>query len=63
MAEVKRLYSSALTGYSLEIQKADLGIEKGTYYRVRAPANSVEAAANLCSDVKRLGGDCFVRTN
>jgi len=33
---------------------------KGTYYRVRIPAESHEAAARLCEDYKQSGGSCFV---
>lgn len=33
---------------------------KGTYYRVRIPAQSHEEAARLCEDYKQAGGHCFV---
>jgi|GEM_PF-2443170 len=33
---------------------------KGTYYRVRIPAESREAAAHLCEEYKQAGGNCFV---
>ena len=62
MAEIHRRYASALSGFTLEIQQVELG-DKGTYFRVRMPANSIEAANRVCGDVKRAGGDCFVRTN
>ena len=62
MAEIQRRYSSALAGNVLEIQQVELG-DKGTYFRVRMPANSIETANRVCGDVKNAGGDCFVRTN
>lgn len=33
---------------------------KGTYYRVRIPAQSREEAARLCEDYKQSGGHCFI---
>ena len=62
LTEMQRRYSSSLSGHVLEIQQVELG-EKGTYFRVRMPSNSIEEANRVCGEVKRAGGDCFVRTN
>ncbi|WP_332685937.1 SPOR domain-containing protein [Devosia sp.] len=45
-------------GANLEVQRVDLG-ERGIYYRVRVPANSLQDANNICTNVKAAGGDCF----
>lgn len=45
-------------GANMEVQRVDLG-ERGIYYRVRVPANSLEDANNICTNVKAAGGDCF----
>jgi hypothetical protein len=45
-------------GANMEVQRVDLGA-KGIYYRVRVPANSMEQANNICTNVKAAGGDCF----
>lgn len=45
-------------GASLEVQRVDLG-ERGIFYRVRVPANSLQDANTICTNVKAAGGDCF----
>ena len=45
-------------GANMEVQRVDLGA-KGIYYRVRVPANSLQDANNICTNVKAAGGDCF----
>jgi hypothetical protein len=45
-------------GANLEVQRVDLG-ERGIYYRVRVPANSLQEANSICTNVKAAGGDCF----
>ncbi|MCW5722181.1 MAG: SPOR domain-containing protein, partial [Devosia sp.] len=45
-------------GASLEVQRVDLG-ERGIFYRVRVPADSLQSAITLCNNVKAAGGDCF----
>jgi hypothetical protein len=45
-------------GANMEVQRVDLGA-KGIYYRVRVPANSMEQANSICTNVKAAGGDCF----
>lgn len=45
-------------GANMEVQRVDLGA-KGIYYRVRVPANSMQEANTMCTNVKAAGGDCF----
>ena len=50
-----------ITGYSKDIQVADLG-EKGTFYRVRATGfASRDAASAFCTKMKAAGQDCMVK--
>ncbi|MCS6760069.1 MAG: SPOR domain-containing protein, partial [Candidatus Devosia euplotis] len=51
-------YGPLFGGANLEVQRVDLGV-KGIYYRVRVPANSLEQANLICTNVKAAGGDCF----
>ncbi|MGV8955266.1 MAG: SPOR domain-containing protein, partial [Cypionkella sp.] len=51
-------YGPLFGGANLEVQRVDLGA-KGIYYRVRVPANSLEQANLICTNVKAAGGDCF----
>jgi Flp pilus assembly protein TadD len=45
-----------------EVQRADLGLERGIYYRLRTgPATQAEAQS-LCADLKALDIDCLVVT-
>ena len=44
-------------GANMEVQRVDLGA-RGIYYRVRVPAQSVQAAGNICTNVVAAGGDC-----
>ncbi|MCR6672831.1 SPOR domain-containing protein [Devosia ginsengisoli] len=44
-------------GANMEVQRVDLGA-RGIYYRVRVPAASTSAAANICTNVVAAGGDC-----
>ena len=59
---LKNKYSSIFGSNQLEIQRANLG-DKGIYYRVRLPANSINSANQICANIKQAGGECFVRTN
>lgn len=45
-------------GANLEVQRVDLG-ERGIFYRVRVPADSLQSANALCNNVKAAGGDCY----
>lgn len=60
--EVKSRYADQLGGNELEVQQVDLG-ERGIFFRVRMPAQSVENANSVCANIKASGGDCFVRTD
>ncbi|MFC0011745.1 SPOR domain-containing protein [Devosia nitrariae] len=51
-------FGNLFGGTSLEIQRVDLG-ERGIYYRVRLPAQSLQSATQICNSVKSGGGDCF----
>ncbi len=55
-------YSSQLSGKQLEVQKVDLA-DRGIFYRVRMPAQSLEDANSVCGEIKSVGGDCFVRND
>ncbi|MGJ8529647.1 SPOR domain-containing protein [Maritalea sp.] len=61
-ARLQRQFPSLLSNATIDINRVDLG-EKGIYYRVRVPANSLTDANALCSNLKVGGGDCFVRNN
>lgn len=45
-------------GANMEVQRVDLGA-RGVFYRVRVPANSIQSANDMCTQVKAAGGDCF----
>lgn len=45
-------------GANLEVQRIELG-DRGVFYRVRVPADSLQSANDLCAQVKAAGGDCF----
>ncbi len=62
LIELRTRFAAILGNEKLEIQRADLG-DKGIYYRVRMPAQSIEYANNICNNIKLAGGDCFVRTD
>ncbi|WP_170848579.1 SPOR domain-containing protein [Devosia sp. YR412] len=51
-------FGPLFNGANLEVQRVDLG-ERGIYYRVRVPANSMQDANGICTNVKAAGGDCF----
>jgi hypothetical protein len=52
-------YASVLDGKPVNIVKADIA-GKGTFYRVRIPADSRNDAISLCESYKAAGGNCFV---
>lgn len=54
--------ASVLGPVQLEIQRVDLG-DRGIFFRVKAPAASLNDARDLCSQVKVAGADCFVRSD
>ncbi|MDA8869772.1 SPOR domain-containing protein [Rhizobiaceae bacterium] len=56
---LSKRYGGVLGGQSPDIRSTDIP-GKGIYYRVRVPAQTKQAAANLCSQLKNAGGSCFV---
>lgn len=56
--QIASRFGSLFGGANLEVQRVDLG-ERGIFYRVRVPANSLQDANTICSSVKANGGDCF----
>jgi len=57
-AAAQRKYG-ALSGKSVDVQRADLG-SKGVFYRARVPAGSRDQASALCSQIQSQGGQCMV---
>ncbi|TPM31518.1 SPOR domain-containing protein [Mesorhizobium sp. B2-3-4] len=57
--DLQRRYGGVLSGRTANIVKAEIA-GKGTFYRVRVPAQSRNDAINLCSSYKAAGGNCFV---
>ncbi|UUP19314.1 SPOR domain-containing protein [Nitratireductor thuwali] len=57
--DMAQRYGSILQGKGVNIVKADIA-GKGTYFRVRIPSSSKDAAIQLCSQLKSAGGNCFV---
>ncbi|TIO50705.1 MAG: SPOR domain-containing protein [Mesorhizobium sp.] len=57
--DLQRRYGSVLSGRKANIVKAEIA-GKGTFYRVRVPAQSRNDAINLCTSYKAAGGTCFV---
>ena len=56
----KSKHGALLSGYSPDVQQADLG-EKGTWYRLRiAGFPSRDVASALCDRLKADGGTCFL---
>jgi Flp pilus assembly protein TadD/cell division protein FtsN len=50
-----------LNGLSYTVRSADLGPDKGVYFRLRVgPIGSTEAARNLCAALKERNVECFV---
>ena len=57
--DLARRYASVLNGQPVNIVQAEVA-GKGTFYRVRVPANSRNDAIKLCESYKAAGGNCFV---
>ncbi|WP_453972947.1 SPOR domain-containing protein [Amorphus sp. MBR-141] len=60
--QLQSRFPGVLGGREPSIQAADLG-DRGTFYRVRLPAQTRDAANQICADLKAAGGDCFVGRN
>lgn len=52
-------FGSVIGGKGVDIKKAEIA-GKGTYYRVRIPAGSRDAANAMCAQYKSAGGSCLV---
>ncbi|WP_438748697.1 SPOR domain-containing protein [Pararhizobium sp. O133] len=52
-------FASVIGGKGVDIKRAEIA-GKGTYYRVRIPAGSRDAANALCAQYKSAGGSCLV---
>ncbi|MBP1856715.1 SPOR domain-containing protein [Rhizobium herbae] len=52
-------FGSVIGGKGVDIKKAEIA-GKGTYFRVRIPAGTRDAANALCSQYKSAGGSCLV---
>ncbi len=61
-AALQRRYPSVLGGQTPVIEPIEIE-GRGTFYRVRIPAGSKDAADALCGSLQSAGGDCFVRRN
>ena len=57
--DLVRRYGSVLNGHEASIVKAEIA-GKGTFWRVRIPAQSRNDAISLCESYKAAGGNCFV---
>lgn len=52
-------FGNVIGGKGVDIKKAEIA-GKGTYYRVRIPAGSRDAANAMCAQYKSAGGSCLV---
>lgn len=57
--DLARRYAGVIGGKGVNIVKAEIA-GKGTYWRVRVPAQTRDEAVKLCSDYKAAGGNCFI---
>ena len=57
--KLQKRYRSVLGERTAQYQETQIA-GKGTFYRVRVPAESKKDASRLCSKLKRAGGSCFV---
>jgi hypothetical protein len=57
--DLARRYGSVIGGRGVNIVKAEIS-GKGTYWRVRIPAETRNDAIKLCESYKAAGGNCFV---
>jgi hypothetical protein len=57
--DLARRYGGVLQGRDVNIVKAEIP-GKGTFWRVRVPAESRNEAISLCENYKAAGGNCFV---
>ena len=57
--DLVRRYGGVLQDRDVNIVKAEIA-GKGTFWRVRVPANSRNESISLCESYKAAGGNCFV---
>lgn len=57
--DLARRYAGVIGGKGVNIVKAEIA-GKGTYWRVRVPAQTRDEAVKLCNDYKAAGGNCFI---
>ena len=60
LSAIKEKYAALLPGYSLDVQRADLG-KKGIWYRLRILGVGNEESASVLCDRLQAGDGCFVR--
>ena len=59
LSSLENHFGDLFEGRQLAIQAVDFGT-KGTWYRVRLPADSLAGAERVCASIKASGGDCIV---
>jgi uncharacterized protein len=60
LSAIKEKYAALLSGYSLDVQRADLG-KRGTWYRLRILGVGRDGAASALCDRLQADDGCFVR--
>jgi hypothetical protein len=58
---IKQRNPGVLGNYSATVARADLGPDRGIFYRAMVPAANQSDAANLCIQFKAAGVDCIVQ--
>jgi hypothetical protein len=58
---LKQRYPQVLGSYSPVVARADLGPDRGVFYRAMVPAQNQSDASNLCIQFKAQGVDCIVQ--
>lgn len=60
-AALKQRYPQVLGPYNATVARADLGPDRGVFYRALVPAQSQADASNMCIQFKAAGVDCIVQ--
>ncbi len=58
--KLKKVHRDLLEAFALDIQRADLGAEKGVFYRTRLGPMSEMDAKELCNRLKGRNVDCLI---
>jgi hypothetical protein len=58
---IKQRNPSVLGSYNPTVARADLGPDRGIFYRAMVPASNQSDASNLCIQFKAAGVDCIVQ--